>query len=106
MATPPSVNFVGEFLSFIGAFQRNPVLTALAAFFSVILTAAYSIWLFNRVCFGSFSPYLLRASDLTRREFFLLLPYLILTFLLGIFPNLILDYLQFPVSGLIVKTAC
>jgi NADH-ubiquinone oxidoreductase chain 4 len=100
MALPATGNFIGEFLSLLGAFQRNPLLTVLASS-SVVLTAAYSIWFFNRVCFGAFSLYLKPSVDLSRREFFLLLPSLFLTVVLGIAPNLILDSIHFSVSNLL-----
>jgi NADH-ubiquinone oxidoreductase chain 4 len=101
MATPLSVNFVGEFLSFAGAFTQNPVITFLGAT-SIVLSAAYSIWLYNRISFGSFSKYLRPVGDLTRREFMLLLPFLFLTLLFGVFPNLILDTLHVAASNLIL----
>jgi NADH-ubiquinone oxidoreductase chain 4 len=50
----------------------------------MVLSLTRSVWLYNRVCFGTFTPYLTRFADLTRREFFLLLPYLLLTLILGV----------------------
>ena len=41
-------------------------------------------------------------GDLTRQEFFLLIPLLIATVLLGLFPNVILETLHVPVTGLLV----
>jgi NADH-ubiquinone oxidoreductase chain 4 len=101
MAVPLTGNFIGEFLCFAGAFQKNPIITAICAT-SMILVAAYSIWLYNRICFGNESMYLIKAKDLTRREFFLLLPLVFLTFLLGIYPNFILDSIHLSVSTLLV----
>ena len=48
---PLTLNFVGEFLSLYGAFERLPLRGVLAAS-SIVLSAAYSIYLFNRVAFG------------------------------------------------------
>lgn len=100
MAVPLTANFLGEFLSFAGAYQRNPFITILASS-SVVLTAAYTIWTYNRVCLGSPSRYLYPCLDISRREFFLLLPFLLLIFVLGIVPFVILDSLHFSVSSLI-----
>jgi NADH-ubiquinone oxidoreductase chain 4 len=100
MATPLTANFVGEFITFAGAFQRNPILTVFGAL-GIILSASYSIWLFNRVSFGSESLYLKTTGDMNRREFFIILPLLFLTFLIGIFPNLFLDTMHLSVSNLI-----
>lgn len=103
MAVPLTGNFIGEFLSFVGAFQKNPIITAIAAT-SMVLVAAYSIWLYNRICFGNESMYLVKSKDLTRREFFLLLPLVFFTFALGIYPNLILDSIHLSVSTLLYNS--
>jgi NADH-ubiquinone oxidoreductase chain 4 len=100
MATPLTANFIGEFLTFTGSFKINPVLVAISAT-SMILVAGYSIWLYNRICFGNESIYLIKAKDLTRREFFLLLPLVFLTFLFGVFPNILLDPIHYSVSFLL-----
>src|SRR4051812_13944563 len=101
IATPLSANFVGEFMTFTGGFQQNPVLTILGAL-SIVLSAAYSIWLFNRVSFGASSVYLTPVGDINRREFMLLLPLLFLTLLIGIFPNFLLEPLHLSVSNLLM----
>lgn len=49
--TPLTLNFVGEFMSIYGAFERLPILGALAAS-SIVLSAAYTIYMFNRIAFG------------------------------------------------------
>jgi len=100
MATPLTANFIGEFLTFTGSFQKNSILTAISAT-SMVLVAGYSIWLYNRICFGNESMYLIKAKDLTRREVFLLLPLVFLTFLLGIYPNIILDLIHYSSSTLL-----
>jgi NADH-ubiquinone oxidoreductase chain 4 len=100
MATPLTANFIGEFLTFLGSFKVNPILTAISAT-SMVLVAGYSIWLYNRICFGNESIYLIKAKDLTRREFFILFPLVALTFILGIYPNIILDLIHFSTSSLL-----
>lgn len=52
IATPMTANWLGEFISLAGAFQSYPVLV-LCASTSIVLSACYSIYLFNRVCFGT-----------------------------------------------------
>ena len=49
--TPITSNWVGEFMCLAGAFQTFPFVTALASI-SIFLSACYSIYLFNRICFG------------------------------------------------------
>lgn len=111
---PTSLNFIGEFLSLAGVFKNSPLVGALGAT-SIIFSAIYSIWLFNRISFLSYSPFLkqpiikptdskLTLGDLNRREFYLVMPLLIPTIAFGIFPNVILDTLHYPVSQLLINT--
>ncbi|SAM86562.1 NADH-ubiquinone oxidoreductase chain 4 (mitochondrion) [Ustilago bromivora] len=99
-AVPLSANWAGEFLCLAGAFQRNPVFAVLGST-GIVLSAAYSIWLYNRIAFGSWSKYLNYTTDLTRREFLLLLPLLFVAVVFGIFPNIILDSVHATTSGLL-----
>lgn len=97
---PGTLSFVAEQLSLIGMFERNPVIACLGAL-TIVLSACYSIFLFNRIIFGSYHPNLQPVKDLNRREYYLLISLLIPTVLFGIFPNVILDTLHFSVSTLI-----
>lgn len=99
-AIPLSLNWVGELLALSGTFQRSPVIAVLGAT-GIVLSACYSIWLYNRISYGQFSPYLKPTKDITRREFYLLLPLLIATLVFGLFPNIILDTLHTSVSTLL-----
>jgi NADH-ubiquinone oxidoreductase chain 4 len=99
-AVPLSANWAGEFLCLAGAFQRNPVFAVLGST-GIVLSAAYSIWLYNRIAFGGWSKYLNYTTDLTRREFMLLLPLLFVAVVFGIFPNIILDSVHASTSGLL-----
>jgi NADH:ubiquinone oxidoreductase subunit 4 (subunit M) len=102
MGTPLTFNFVGEFMSLYGAFERLPMLGALACS-SVVLSAAFTIYLFNRVAFGgSYSRYFSAIlPDVNKREFFILFILVALTVILGIYPSVILDGLHYSVSTLI-----
>lgn len=97
---PLSTNFCGETLSLIGIFQRSPIIAIIAST-GIVLSAAYSIWLYNRIAFGSFSKYLRIPSDINKREIFSLLPLLIMSIVFGIFPNIILDQIHTSVSILL-----
>lgn len=100
--TPLTVNFIGEFLSLYGAFERLPILGALAAS-SIIFSAAFTIYLYNRIAFGgSLSSYFsVSVPDLTKREFVILISLVVPTVLFGLFPAPILDGLHYSVSTLI-----
>jgi len=100
--TPLTLNFIGEFMSLYGAFERMPVLGALSCS-SIILSAAFTIYLYNRVAFGgSLSRHFTHSfPDLNKREYTMLLILVGFTVILGIYPALILDGLHYSVSTLI-----
>jgi NADH-ubiquinone oxidoreductase chain 4 len=97
---PLTLNFLGEQLSLIGIYERNPIVAVLGAT-SILLSACYSFFLYNRISYGTYSPYLVNLKDLDRREFYLLIALLIPTIALGIWPNVILDTLHLSVSNLL-----
>jgi NADH-ubiquinone oxidoreductase chain 4 len=100
--TPLTVNFVGEFMSLYGAFERLPLLGAIASS-SIVFSAAYTMFMFNRVAFGgSLSAYFVKSlPDLNVREFNVLAILVITTVLFGIYPAPLLDGLHYSVSTLI-----
>lgn len=100
--TPLSLNFIGEFMSLYGTFERLPLLGAFACS-SIVFSAAYTMYMFNRIAFaGSLSNYFLHTvSDLNKREFYILFILVLLTVLFGIYPAPILDGLHYSVSSLI-----
>ena len=99
---PLTLNFVGEFLSLYGATERSPFLGALASS-SIIFSAAYTIYMFNRIAFaGSYSKFFyFNIIDVNKREFIMLSVLIILTVILGIYPNFILDGIHYSVTTLI-----
>jgi NADH-quinone oxidoreductase subunit M len=87
----PGLNgFVGEFLILLGAFRRDPWMAAFAAT-GVILSAAYMLWMFQRVNYGTVSNEKNAAlPDLRPREWAVIVPIVAVAILMGIFPNLFL----------------
>lgn len=100
MGIPLSLNWAGEYMSLSGTFQRNPVIGVLGAT-GIVLSACYSIFLFNRISFGRYSQFLGKAKDVSRREFMILFTLILITFVLGIFPNIILNDLHVAVTDLL-----
>ena len=100
--TPLSLNFIGEFLSLYGTFEKLPLLGTLACS-SIVLSAAYTIYMFNRIAFGGKYSKLFKVNlpDLNKREFFILFVLVLYTVLLGIYPIPVLDGLHYSVSLLI-----
>lgn len=99
---PLSLNFLGEQLSLIGIWEVNPIISVLGAT-GIVLSACYSIFLYNRISYGTYSPNMnnVIVLDITRREFVILISLLIPTILLGIFPNVILDSIHVSVSTIL-----
>jgi len=103
LAFPATSSFVGEFLTLIGCFFINTCSTFLALF-SMILGAAYSLWLCNRILFGPLSvKYLLHYNDITRRECFLLFPFVIAIIWMGVYPEVFIEPMHLTVINLLHK---
>ena len=99
---PLSLNFLGEQLSLIGIWKINPIISVLGAT-GIVLSACYSIFLYNRISYGVYSPNLNSVSlfDISRREFIILISLLIPTILLGIFPNILLDCIHLSLTTIL-----
>ena len=100
---PLTINFVGEFMSLYGVFERLPLAGAFASS-SIVFSAAFTIFMFNRICFGGsfyYKYWFEYLPDVNLREFFILLGLVLFTIVLGIYPSIILDGLNYYVSSLI-----
>jgi NADH-ubiquinone oxidoreductase chain 4 len=102
---PLTVNFIGEFMCLYGTFEQLPVLGALASS-SIVFSAAYTIYMFNRIAFGgSYSRFFqVNIPDINKREFIILITLVCFTVVLGIYPAPVLDGLHYSVSGLIYNS--
>nr|YP_009158765.1 NADH dehydrogenase subunit 4 [Crella elegans]AKO90222.1 NADH dehydrogenase subunit 4 [Crella elegans] len=89
-SVPLSCSFIGEFLSILVAFEYS-FMVGLLASTGMVLSAGYSIYMYNRIGFGMPSKYFNFSRDLNRREFSSLIPLVILIILTGVFPFLIID---------------
>ena len=101
VALPGTSGFVGEFLSLIGTFRVNSLVATLATI-GTILSAAYALWLYRKVVFGTLSkPSLAAIKDLDYREMITLGPLVALTILFGIYPKPVLDMSAASVAQLL-----
>ncbi len=104
MGLPGLCGFVGEFCVFIAAWNFAPEL-AVPAVLSVILTAAYLLWTWQRVYLGT-NPATKDFPELTPREAVCLLPFVVLAIALGVLPGLLLfNWIDPSVSGWIENLA-
>ena len=98
---PGTSGFVGEILILIGAFQVS-TWTATLATLGIILGAAYMLWLYRRVVFGSIlhDP-IRRLKDLSPREIVIFAPLVIAVLWMGLFSSTLLDVSATTVHRLI-----
>jgi NADH-ubiquinone oxidoreductase chain 4 len=99
---PLTANFLGEFLCLLGAYQQNIFITSIAAT-SIVLSAVYSIFMYNRTTSGSYSKYLHTIPDIFRKEYYLLLPLIILTIIIGVYPYFIIVDIEFALSNYLLS---
>lgn len=98
---PATCNFIGEVLIFFGLVIGNlwsvPVL-----FVGIFICTVYTFLMYNRIIFGFYNfGFLMKSLDLSRAEFFILLPFCILIFLLGLAPAMLIDNILFPLYGIL-----
>jgi NADH-quinone oxidoreductase subunit M len=55
LGLPGMSGFIAEFVTFIGAFQTRPLITALCVF-GIVLSAGYMLWTVRRIFFGPLMP--------------------------------------------------
>ena len=94
-AMPGTSSFIGEFLVITGCLKTNKFLAFLLSL-NAPLVIIYSLWLFNRVSFGSLTTTkITNYLDLSKKELFILSSLAAPIVLLGIFPNIILYYIKY-----------
>ena len=99
---PLTLNFVGEFMALYGTFERSSLFGVLAST-SIVFSAAYTIYMYQRISFGGVYSRMFTISipDLTKREFMVLLTLVVPTVIFGIYTAPILDAIHYSVSTLI-----
>lgn len=98
---PGTSGFIGEFLIFAGSFKVNTSITFFGAT-GMILGGCYALWLFNRIAYGNFkNQYIKDTLDINKREFFIFLPLICYTLILGLTPDAYLSSVHISVNNLI-----
>jgi NADH-quinone oxidoreductase subunit M len=101
---PGLSGFVGEFLVLVGSFAVSPLVAAVATF-AMILSAAYLLWMFQRVIFGDLSEFLRGLGhhlvDARPVEILTLAPLGALVVVFGIVPVLVLGLIGQPVTDVL-----
>jgi NADH-quinone oxidoreductase subunit M len=100
---PGTSGFVGEFLSSVGTYRASSW-AAILATTGIILGAAYMLWLYWRICFGTLRHKDAAAMpDLSVREWWLLAPIAAAVFWMGIYPESFLRPIRGDVGRLLTR---
>jgi len=101
ISLPGTSSFVGEFLVLVSIFNNNTIISVLAAL-GIILGAAYAMWLYNRVAFGTTNvKYINPFKDISLIEISMLMPLVVLVLIMGIYPTVFLDTMHSSVYNLV-----
>ena len=100
---PGTSNFIGEFLSLVGTYKAS-TWAAIVGTSGIILGAAYMLWLYWRICFGTQRHADAAAMpDLLAREWWLLAPIALAVFWMGLYPESFLKPIRNDVGRLMVR---
>jgi len=108
MGLPLLNGFVGEFTILGGTFLQKEIAGHSGYFWTawavpgVVLAAAYLLWLYQRVFFGTVTnPKNEKLHDLTPREVATFVPLIIMAFWIGLYPKPFFQILEQPVTNLV-----
>jgi len=102
---PGTSGFVGEFMVVLSSFQYN-VWVAIGAAVTLILGAAYTLWMIKRVVFGDVgNHHVAELEDINGREALVLGVFALGTLLIGVYPKPLTDLMEAPIAQLISQLA-
>jgi NADH-quinone oxidoreductase subunit M len=91
---PGTSGFVGEFLVILAAFKANPWFAFFAAS-TLVLSAAYTLWLVKRVIYGEVAnDKVAKLKDINSREFLVLGVLAVAVLVVGVWPAPLLDVMR------------
>lgn len=102
---PATSGFVGEFMVILGAVEYN-FWVAFAAASSMVLGAAYSLWMYKRVIFGDVANHhVAELTDINLREFAILAVLALGTLWMGVYPQPFSEVMHSSVNELLQHVA-
>ena len=102
---PATSGFVGEFMVLLGAVQYN-FWIALIAGTTLVLGAAYSLWMYKRVIFGAVAnKHVAGLTDVNAREFAILALLAAAVLWMGLYPKPVTDLMDASVAQLLKHVA-
>lgn len=100
IALPLTNAFVGEFMMFGGLFRYNNWLTAVAGL-SIILAAVYTLSMIQKIFYGEANDVVAGVRDISLARSFSLGVIIVLIFVLGIYPQALIDLTHSAVTQLL-----
>jgi NADH-quinone oxidoreductase subunit M len=102
---PGTSGFVGEFLVIMGSLEVNFWYAALAAT-TLILGAAYTLWMYKRVVFGPVAnEHVAALQDLSGREWLFMAVLAVCVLFMGLYPAPFVEVLRVSVNELLAHVA-
>ncbi|MGN6153409.1 MAG: NADH-quinone oxidoreductase subunit M, partial [Lysobacteraceae bacterium] len=102
---PGTSGFVGEFMVVLASFQAHPMIAFTAAI-TLIVGAAYTLWLVKRVVFGDVgNAHVAELEDINPREWIVLSVFAAGTLLIGVYPKLLTDLMEPAIAQLASQLA-
>ena len=102
---PGTSGFVGEFMVIIASFHANFWYAFLAAT-TLILGAAYTLWMVKRVFYGEVAnEHVRELTDLNQREFFIMATLAVAVLVLGLWPAPLVEVMQASIQNLLQHVA-
>lgn len=102
---PGTSGFVGEFMVILSSFSASPWIALFAAF-TLIIGAAYTLWLVKRVLWGEITnPHVAEMKDINGREWFVLGAFAAAVLVLGVWPEPLTHLMDNSVNQLVQALA-
>ncbi len=90
IALPMTNGFIGEFLLLLGLFEYNRFFAGIAGL-TIIFSAVYMLWMYQRTMLGKTNGNTENISDLSITEISALVPLVIMIFWIGLYPGFFTD---------------
>ncbi|HET7845062.1 MAG TPA: NADH-quinone oxidoreductase subunit M [Xanthomonadales bacterium] len=102
---PGTSGFVGEFMVIVASFQAQPWF-AIGAAVTLVVGAAYTLWLVKRVVFGEVANHHVAAlTDINRREAIVLGTFAAFVLLVGLWPAPLIELMDASIAQLVKQIA-
>ncbi|TDK28424.1 NADH-quinone oxidoreductase subunit M [Luteimonas aestuarii] len=102
---PGTSGFVGEFMVILASFQQHPLIAFTAAI-TLVVGAAYTLWLVKRVMFGEVgNAHVAQLQDINGREWLVLGVFAAGVLAIGVYPKPLTDLMEPSIAQLVSHLA-